>query len=46
VTRLVAIDNQIVTGCTDGVVRVWDERTGTSVKTFRGHRDVILGIFK
>jgi len=34
----------VATGCTDGIVRLWDERNGNCVKKFNGHADVILDL--
>lgn len=34
----------VVTGCLDGIVRCWDERTGGCVRTFRGHRAAVQAL--
>ncbi|XP_054822976.1 uncharacterized protein LOC129321280 [Prosopis cineraria] len=34
----------VVTGCVDGIVRVWDSRSGECVRTFRGHADAIQSL--
>eukprot|EP00887_Chlorella_sp_A99_P001893 scaffold18.g1893.t1 len=46
VTRLVEHPTQplVVTGCMDGGVRCWDERTGACVRTWRGHRDAVQAL--
>ena len=31
-----------VTSSVDGIVRVWDSRSGKSEKLFQGHQDAIL----
>ena len=34
----------VLSGSIDGVVRLWDCRTGTAVRTFTGHRDCCLSL--
>eukprot|EP00899_Mesostigma_viride_P004216 jgi/Mesvir1/13796/Mv15957-RA.1 len=34
----------LVTGCTDGVVRCWDGRTGRCERAFSGHRNPLLDV--
>ncbi|KAK4279915.1 hypothetical protein QN277_011614 [Acacia crassicarpa] len=35
----------VVTGCVDGIVRVWDSRSGECVRTFRGHSDAVQSLY-
>ena len=46
VTRLVwdSSGMNVFTGCTDGICRQWNARTGEIISTFVGHRDQILDI--
>ena len=34
----------VVTGCVDGIVRVWDSRSGECVRTFKGHSDAVQSL--
>ncbi|KAF7820574.1 angio-associated migratory cell protein [Senna tora] len=34
----------VATGCVDGIVRLWDSRSGECVRTFMGHSDAIQSI--
>eukprot|EP01111_Echinosteliopsis_oligospora_P007755 TRINITY_DN2303_c0_g1_i1.p1 TRINITY_DN2303_c0_g1~~TRINITY_DN2303_c0_g1_i1.p1 ORF type:complete len:425 (+),score=135.27 TRINITY_DN2303_c0_g1_i1:51-1325(+) len=45
VTRI-ATTNQamVITSCTDGIVRAWDERTGSCVRRFQAHSNIILDL--
>lgn len=40
----VANSHFLLTGCTDGIVRQWDARTGQQVKSWKGHEDAILSL--
>jgi WD40 repeat protein len=37
-------DRFVVTGGADGVVRVWDARSGRALAVMRGHRGTVLGV--
>lgn len=34
----------VATGCVDGIVRLWDIRSGECVEKFRGHSDAIQSL--
>ena len=44
VTRLKWRQQVLYTACTDGIVRLFDARSGECVKQVRGHSDAVLGL--
>ena len=34
----------VVIGCSNGIVRVWDSRSGEYVRTFRGHSKTVQSL--
>jgi len=46
ITKVIAhpTGTQMISGCTDGVVRCWDARTGSCSHEFHGHQDIIQDI--
>ena len=39
-----ADDQQVISGHDDGIIRVWDPKSGRQLRTFRGHRDWVVDL--
>lgn len=44
VTKMIWINNQLVTGCLDGSIRVYEGRTGECTQVLTGHRSEVLDL--